>query len=114
YTANDETLRLRGGEPTTWDSASRARAREIDWDTKNGRSYLRGGVSTTYYNRKQMGDAAPFASSDKPVFITADSAAFDHKAQIGVYTGDARGWQDSKYVRAGKIVLRKHEWSARG
>jgi lipopolysaccharide transport protein LptA len=109
YNSSDETIRLRGGEPTTWDSSSRARAKEIDWDTKNARSYLRGGVSTTYYNRKQMGDAVPFASSDKPVFITAEAAEFDHAAQAGLYTGNARGWQDSNFVRADKIFIRQRE-----
>ena len=109
YSSSDAMVRLRGGEPTTWDSASRARAREIDWDTKNARSYLRGGVSTTYYNRKQMGDAAPFASSDKPVFVTSEVAEFDHTAQTGLYTGNARGWQDDNFVRADKLLIRQRE-----
>src|SRR5712691_2583363 len=30
YTASDETIRLRGGEPTVWDSRARTRAIEID------------------------------------------------------------------------------------
>lgn len=109
YTASDATVRLRGGEPTTWDSSARARAREIDLDTKNNRSFLRGGVSTTYYNRKQMGDAAPFASSDKPVFITANTAEFDHTTEAGLYTGNARGWQEDNYVRADKIFIQQRE-----
>lgn len=109
YTSSDATVRLRGGEPTTWDSTSRARAREIDWDTKNAKSYMRGGVSTTYYNRKQMGDAAPFASSDKPVFVTATSAEFDHNAQTGLYVGNARGWQENNFVRADKLLIRQRE-----
>src|SRR5262249_57941359 len=68
FTQADQVVRLRGGEPTFWDSSSRAKATEMDWDTRAQRSYLRGGVSTTYYSRKKMGDAAPFGSSDKPVF----------------------------------------------
>lgn len=109
FTRSDQTVRLRGGEPTTWDSSSRARAKEIDWNTRDQRSYLRGGVSTTYYNRKQMGDAAPFASGDKPVFITADTAEFDHNAQTGLYTGNARGWQESNFVRGDRIMVRQRE-----
>jgi lipopolysaccharide transport protein LptA len=109
YTRGDETVRLRGGEPTTWDGASRARAKEIDWNTREQRSYLRGSVSTTYYNRKTMGDAAPLASSDRPVFITADSAEFDHKAETGLYSGNARGWQEDNFVRGDRILVRQRE-----
>src|SRR4030095_4614991 len=54
FTQKDEVVRLRGGEPTGWDSKYRAHAREIDWDTKQRRSYFRGGVSTTYYSLKTM------------------------------------------------------------
>ena len=109
FTQADETLRLRGGEPTVWDSKARAKAHEIDWDTKNSKSYLRGGVSTTYYSRKQMNNAAPFASSDKPVFVTSDNAEFDHAAEIGTYTGNARGWQENNYVRADKLTIKQTE-----
>lgn len=109
YTQADATVRLRGGEPTSWDSASRVRAQEVDWDTRNRRSYFRGGISTTFYNRQKMGDAAPFASSDKPVFVTSENAEMDHAAQIGVFTGNARGWQDDNYVRADKITIRQRE-----
>ena len=109
FTSADEMLRLRGGEPTIWDSKARAKAREIDWDTKNKRSYLRGGVSTTYYSRKQMADAAPFASSDKPVFVTAEAAEFDQDAETAVYTGNARGWQENNYVRADRLLIKQAE-----
>jgi lipopolysaccharide transport protein LptA len=109
YTKSDETVRLRGSEPTAWDSSARARAKEIDWNTREQRSYFRGGVSTTYYNRKQMGDAVPFASSDKPVFITADTAEVDHNAETGLYIGNARGWQENNFVRADRIFIRQGE-----
>ena len=55
FTKSDETVRLRGGEPTVWDSRARARATEIDWDTRNEKSYLRGGANTTYYSQKSTG-----------------------------------------------------------
>lgn len=108
-TENDDIVRMRGGDPTAWDSASRARAKEIDWDTRNRHSYMRGGVSTTYYSRRQMGDATPFADPDKPVYVTSETAEFDHDAKTGLFTGNARGWQESNYVRADKLFIRDRE-----
>ena len=105
FTQADQTVRLRGGEPTVWDSRARAKAREIDWDTKNNRSVLRGGVSTTYYSQKQMRGSAPFGSSNKPVFMTAENAEIDHAAETATYTQNARGWQDDNYVRGDKIFV---------
>ena len=94
---------------TAWDSRSRAKAREIDWDTANQRSYLRGSVSTTYYTRKAMGDSLPFMSSDKPVFLTADVAEFDHVGETATYSGNARGWQDDNYVRGDRFFIKQPE-----
>lgn len=105
FTIADETVRLRGGEPTIWDSRARARGSEIDWDTKNQTSVLRGGASTTYYSQTGTGGAAPFGKTDKPVFITAQTGEFDHKAETGVYTGNARAWQENNYVRGDRLML---------
>jgi lipopolysaccharide export system protein LptA len=105
FTQSDQVVRLRGGEPTFWDSNSRAKAEEIDWDTKNQRSFLRNGVSTTYYSRKRTGDAAPFGNSEKPVFATAQSMEVDHNTQTAVYSGNARAWQDNSYVRSDKFSI---------
>lgn len=105
FTAGDGIVRLRGGEPTTWDSAARAKAREIDWDTRNQKSYFRGGVSTTYYSQRKTGGAAPFGAAEKPVFLTSNTAIFDHRAETGTYEGNARGWQENNYVRGEKIVI---------
>ncbi len=105
FTKADEYIRLRSGEPTVWDSRGRAKAGEIDLDTRNDRSSLRGGVSTTYYSQKQIKDATPFAASGRPVYFTADSAEFDHAAQTATYTGNARGWQDSNYVRGNQLFI---------
>ncbi|MEQ1642959.1 MAG: LPS export ABC transporter periplasmic protein LptC, partial [Pyrinomonadaceae bacterium] len=99
FSQADQTIRLRGGEPTVWDSRARAKATEIDWDTAKNRSFLRGGVSTTYYSRKQMKDSTPFGSSDKPVFATSEEAEFDHAAEKATYSRNARAWQDNNYVR---------------
>lgn len=109
YTAGDEVVRLRGGEPTVWDSKARARAVEIDWDTKNQKSYLRGEVSTTYYSQQQTNGATPFAKTNSPVNITAANAEFNHASEVGVYTGNARAWQDNNFVRADRLILNQKE-----
>lgn len=105
FTAVDEIVRLRGGEPTAWDSKARVKAVEIDWDTKNNRSAMRQKVSTTYYSQKTTGGSTPFSESGKPVFITADQAEFDHKTGVAVYRGSARGWQENNYVRGNEFVI---------
>ena len=109
FTQADETVRLRGGEPTAWDSRYRAKAREIDWDTRRQHSWLRGGVSTTYYSLKTMGSSAPFAHSDKPVFLTAENAEMDQPTETAVYAGNARGWQENNYVRGDKFTIYQRE-----
>ena len=105
FTQTDQFVRLRGGEPTTWDSRARGKAREIDMDTANNKAYLRGGVQTTYYSKKQMREAGPFASSDKPVFITAENAEIDNNAETAVYTGNPRGWQENNFVRGDRLSI---------
>ncbi len=105
FTQADSTVRLRGGEPVAFDGSSRAKAKEIDWNTNARHSYLRGAVSVTYYSRKDMGDSVPFASSDKPVFITSETADFDHASSIATFTENARTWQGSNYVRGNRIVV---------
>jgi lipopolysaccharide transport protein LptA len=109
FTANDEIVRLRGGEPTVWDSRARAKSNEIDWDTKNDKSFLRGNVSTTYYSQNQTGGATPFADTKSPVFITSNEAEFNHRAETAVYMGNARAWQDNNYVRSDKLFLQQKE-----
>jgi lipopolysaccharide export system protein LptA len=108
FTAGDEVVKLRGA-PTVWDLQGRAKAAEIDWDTKNRKSYLRGGVSTTYYSQKQTGGATPFGSSDKPVFVTAQTGEFDHTRETGTYSGNARAWQENNYVRADRFLIQQKE-----
>ena len=107
YTAKDEIVRLRGGEPTVFDSTARAKASEIDWFTREEKSVLRGKVSTTYYSQKQTNGATPFAKVNSPVFVTADSAEFNHLEEVGVYFGNARAWQENNFVRADKLVLQQ-------
>lgn len=109
FTASDATLRLRGGEPTVWDSQARAKAVEIDWDTRGEKSFLRGKVSTTYYSQKQTNGATPFGDSSAPVFVTAASAEFDHRAETALYTGNARAWQENNYVRADRLFIKQKD-----
>ena len=109
FTADDEVVRLRGGEPTVWDSRARAKGDEIDWDTRAEKSFLRGNVSTTYYSQKQTGGATPFGETNKPVYVTAANAEFNHAEETGLYTGNARAWQDNNYVRSDKLLLKQKE-----
>jgi LPS export ABC transporter protein LptC/lipopolysaccharide transport protein LptA len=109
FTADDEVVRLRGGDPTVWDSRARAKADEIDWDTRGEKSFLRGNASTTYYNQKQTGGATPFGDTNKPVYVTAANAEFNHTEETGLYTGNARAWQDNNYVRSDKLLLKQKE-----
>ncbi|HLM57914.1 MAG TPA: LPS export ABC transporter periplasmic protein LptC [Pyrinomonadaceae bacterium] len=109
YTAADEVIRLRGGEPTVWDSRARLKAAEIDSDTRNKISHARGKVSTTYYSQEQTNGAAPFKNTKSPVFIASSAAEFQHETGIGVYTGAARAWQDDNFVKADRITLRRNE-----
>jgi len=105
YTALDETVRLRGGEPTVWDSRARSKAVEMDSDLKNDISYSRGKTSTTYYNQEQTNGATPFTKVKSPVYVVSDRGEFHHDEGIATYTGDARAWQDDNFVRADKLTI---------
>ncbi len=107
YTAEDETMRLRGGEPTVWDSRARTKATEIDSDTRSDISYSRGKTQTTYYSQEQTNGATPFSKVKSPVFITSDRAEFQHVTGVAIYTGSARAWQDDNFVRADRLTLRR-------
>lgn len=105
FSQPDELVKLRGGNPTLWDSKGRAKAEKIDWNTRDDVSTLKGAVSTTYFNQKQTGGAAPFTDGNAPVYLTADSARFTHKERTALYIGDARAWQDDNYLRGDRILL---------
>jgi lipopolysaccharide transport protein LptA len=105
YTAADETVRMRGGEPTVWDSRARTKALEIDSDTRNDISYSRGKTATTYYSQEQTNGATPFSKTKSPVYIVSDRAEFRHLTGVAIYTGNARTWQDDNFVRADTITL---------
>ncbi|HEX8747704.1 MAG TPA: LPS export ABC transporter periplasmic protein LptC [Pyrinomonadaceae bacterium] len=105
YTASDETVRMRGGEPTVWDSRARTKAQEIDSDTRSDISYCRGKTATTYYSQEQTGGATPFSKVKNPVYIVSDRAEFRHTTGVAIYTGNARAWQDDNFVRGDTITL---------
>ena len=109
YVSSDEVVRLRGGEPTGWDSKARVKAKEIDWDTKNQKSIFRGGVSTTYYKASGLGRSGPFLDSDKPVYVTSNQSEMDHGAETAVFSGNSRGWQGNNYVRADRISVNQKQ-----
>jgi LPS export ABC transporter protein LptC/lipopolysaccharide transport protein LptA len=105
YTTADETVRLRGGEPTVWDSRARTKAVEIDSDTRNDTSFGRGKTATTYYSQEQTNGATPFQKVKSPVYIVSDRAEFRHVTGVAIYTGNARAWQDDNFVRADTITI---------
>lgn len=109
YTGGDGVVKLRGGEPVVWDSRARLKATEIDSDTVNKVSNARGKVLTTYYSQEQTGGAAPFKNTKSPVFIASNAAEFQHETGVGVYTGNARAWQDDNFVKADRLVLRNQQ-----
>jgi lipopolysaccharide export system protein LptA len=113
YTAGDEIVQLRGGEPLVWDSRARARGAEIDWDMRNDRSFVTA-PSTTYYTQGQTNGATPFAKTNAPVFITADRAEFDHRGETASYIGNARAWQENNFVRADRLTIRQKEKQLNG
>jgi LPS export ABC transporter protein LptC len=109
YTAGDGVIHLRGGEPVVWDARARLKATEIDSDTVSKISNARGKVLTTYYSQEQTNGATPFKNVKSPVFIASAAAEFQHETGIGVYTGNARAWQDDNFVKADRIVLRRDQ-----
>jgi lipopolysaccharide export system protein LptA len=105
YTAADDTVRLRGGDPTLWDSRARTKAVEIDSNNATHVSVCRGKVATTYYSQEQTNGATPFKKVKSPVYISGDRAEMDHDSGRATYTGAARLWQDDNYVRGDSITL---------
>src|SRR5229473_1385245 len=105
YTASDETVRLRGGEPTVWDSRARTKATEIDSNTATDISFARGKVQTTYYSQEQTNGAAPFRKVKSPVYILGDRAEVNHDTGVATYSGNSRMWQDDNFVRGDTITL---------
>jgi LPS export ABC transporter protein LptC/lipopolysaccharide transport protein LptA len=105
YIAADQTVRLRGGDPTVWDSRGRTKAIELDTDLANDVSYARGRTTTTYYSQEQTNGATPFSKTKSPVYIASERGEFRHESGQAIYSGNARAWQDDNYVRGDKLVI---------
>jgi lipopolysaccharide export system protein LptA len=105
YVAADQMVRLRGGDPTVWDSRGRTKAVELDSDLANDVSYARGKKTTTYYSQEQTNGATPFSKTKSPVYIVSERGEFRHQSGQAIYLGNARAWQDDNYVRGDKLVL---------
>jgi lipopolysaccharide export system protein LptA len=105
YVTAEQTVRLRGGDPTVWDSRGRTKATELDADLANDVSYARGRTTTTYYSQEQTNGATPFSKTKSPVYIASDRGEFHHDTGQAVYSGNARAWQDDNFVRGDKLVI---------
>jgi lipopolysaccharide export system protein LptA len=105
FTAADNTVRLRGGEPTVWDSRARTKGEELDSDLTNKVSYSRGKTATTYYSQEQTNGATPFSKVKSPVYVVGDRGEFHSESGVAIYTGNARAWQDDNFVRADKLTI---------
>lgn len=105
FTAADQTIRLRGGEPTVWDSRGRTKGLELDSDLNSDVSFSRGKTATTYYSQEQTNGAAPFQKGKSPVYVSSDRGEFHHNEGTAIYTGNARAWQDDNFVRADKLTI---------
>jgi lipopolysaccharide export system protein LptA len=109
YTALDNTVRLRGGEPTVWDSRARTKGIELDSDLTNKVSYSRGKTATTYYSQEQTNGATPFSKVKSPVYVVSDRGEFHSDTGVAIYTGNARTWQDDNFVRGDKLTIYVNE-----
>lgn len=109
YTAADNTVRLRGGDPTVWDSRARTKGVELDSDLTNHVSFSRGKTATTYYSQEQTGGATPFSKVKSPVYIVSDRGEFHSDSGVAIYTGSARAWQDDNFVRGDRITIYTNE-----
>jgi LPS export ABC transporter protein LptC/lipopolysaccharide transport protein LptA len=105
YTAADNTVRLRGGEPTVWDSRARTKGVELDSDLTNKVSYSRGKTTTTYYSQEQTNGATPFSKVKSAVYLVGDRGEFHSDSGVAIYTGNARAWQDDNFVRADRLTI---------
>jgi LPS export ABC transporter protein LptC len=105
YAASDEVIRMRGGEPTVWDSRARTKALELDSNLRDEVSYSRGKTATTYYSQEQTNGSTPFHKVKSPVYVVSDRGEFHHQSGVAIYSGNARSWQDDNFVRADKLTI---------
>ncbi|HEV7474692.1 MAG TPA: LPS export ABC transporter periplasmic protein LptC [Pyrinomonadaceae bacterium] len=109
YTGADNTVRLRGGEPTVWDARARTKGLELDSDLTNHVSYSRGKTATTYYSQEQTNGATPFSKVKSPVYVSSERGEFHSDSGVAIYTGNARAWQEDNFVRADRLTIYVNE-----
>ena len=109
YVAAEDMVRLRGGEPTVWDSRARTKGVELDSNLRDEVSYSRGKTATTYYSQEQTNGATPFTKVKSPVYVVSDRGEFHHQSGVAIYTGNARAWQDDNFVRGDKLTMYMNE-----
>jgi lipopolysaccharide export system protein LptA len=109
YTAADNSVRFRGGEPTVWDSRARTKAVELDSDLTRKISYSRGKTATTYYSQEQTNGATPFSKVKSPVYVVSDRGEFHSDSGMAIYTGNARAWQEDNFVRGDRLTIYVNE-----
>ena len=109
YTAADNTVRLRGGDPTVWDSRARTKGVELDSDLTDHVSYSRGKTATTYYSQEQTNGATPFSKVKSPVYVVSERGEFHSDSGLAIYTGNARAWQDDNFVRSDRLTIYVNE-----
>lgn len=109
FNAGTGIVSLREGRPTVWDSRGRALADEIDLDTRQNKSALRGNVSATYYNQRQLNGATPFASANAPVYVTSNAADFAYADERAVFSGNARAWQGNNFLKGDTVEIQQKQ-----
>ena len=101
YTPNDQILTLSGGPRVTQGSMTTT-ATTIRIYHSTNEAYADGDVRSTYTQLQEQPQGALLASAS-PIHVTADGMIAHGKPAVGVYTGDARLWQDANIIEAPSI-----------
>jgi lipopolysaccharide export system protein LptA len=106
YTPADQILLLTGS-PRVVESGITTTAHSVRLNRATGEALAEGNVKTTYSDLKPEPNGALLASSS-PIHVTA-SAMSVHNANVALYSGGARLWQDVNIVEAPTIQFdREH------
>ena len=106
YTPADQMLLLTGS-PRAAERGMTTTAHSVRLNRATGEAFAEGDVKTTYSDLKPEPNGALLASSS-PIHVTA-SAMSVHNANVALYSGGARLWQDANIVEAPTIQFdREH------
>jgi lipopolysaccharide export system protein LptA len=106
YTPADQILLLTGS-PRLVEDGITTTAHSVRLNRATGEALAEGNVKTTYSDLKPEPNGALLASSS-PIHVTA-SAMSVHDANVALYSGGARLWQDANIVEAPTIQFdREH------